>query len=260
MRRLQRLRRQERERHCRVGDAEGTRGVVLEAAPGRNAHTRRHDHLRPAERQDAELHLPVSRQETQAPTTMRGSIMCLPLYNNFPRRPPGLDFSLSLANKPRSRRRQDRHDHAEAGATNGMTASPSTPRTGCSVSRSSGPRSPRAPPIGARSCRAISPRASRAPARSGAVHRRPASHACLQPGLLSPRPAGPQPHPAAQPGWTSPRRGPSPGLERPRRTRRRSTTTSIRRAARWANFGSNLLWKIADGPYVLTSFSPVTAS
>ena len=55
------------------------------------------------------------------------------------------------------------------------------------------------------------------------------------------------------------RRRAAPRTGTSRRTRRRSTTTSSKAGGQVGTFGTNPLWKIADGPFVLKSFSPVTA-
>ncbi len=83
--------------------ARSPRPACTEAAPGRHAHARRHDHLRPAERRRPRTTSSrSSRRATRARSTTSGSrSMYLPLYNNLAYGgSPGVDYGLSVANKP----------------------------------------------------------------------------------------------------------------------------------------------------------------
>ena len=93
-------------------------GAVRQAAPGRHPDARRHDHLRAAERPDAELHLPDrpvgEREHDQLPVAadhVPAALQQLRL-----RRLPGDQLRAQPGEQARvQRRRQDGHDPAQAG-------------------------------------------------------------------------------------------------------------------------------------------------
>ena len=96
--------------------------------------------------------------------------------------------------------------------------------------------------------------------RDRAVHGRHAPQARLQPRLLPQRPARAEPLSAAEQSLERRLgRRPAPGLER---ARQRQEDLRLPGQGRWpgGELATNPLWKIADGPFALSSFSPVTAS
>ena len=189
-------------------------------------------------------------------------MMYLPLYNNQAYgSSPGINYGLSLANEARVQRwRQDRHDPAEAGLQ--VEQRRARRRPGPAVRRRADQGR------GRRERRQLGlVHAGLLPSEPGERQRDAVQYTVVMhlkrafnPGFFLNDQLALEPLPASQPSLERRLGGrTAPELERP--GQREEDLRLPRQGGRTGrDFGTNPLWKIADGPFVLSSFSPVTAS
>ena len=190
------------------------------------------------------------------------AVMWLPLYNNFAYgSAPGVNYAAQHRQQAGvQRRRQDGHDPAQAQGYKWNNGKPVDAQDvlfdialiKAAVRRERGQ-------LGLVHAGVLPPE-PREHQRDRAVHGGHASQAGLQPRLLPQQRARAQRLPAAEPGWNvTSAHGPHLNWKDPANAKKIYDYLG-KAGGQVGTFASNPLWKIADGPYVLQSFSPVTAS